>query len=116
VRIPKLGTRPQFIVENQFGSERRFKIGVNVGYRAHGGKQSEVRERHHRQAPTQRGYVRSVDLGTYSLGLSYRVLDALDLVGETYASYQLAGESDSKQKLSEEFVAASSCSSRTTAT
>src|SRR5450755_4025313 len=101
---PKAWYWPQVIVENQFGSERRFKVGVNLGYRAHGGKDSKFENDVTGKSQLKEGTFEASNLGTYSLGLSYRVLDALDLVGETYASYQLAGESDSKQKLSEEFV------------
>ncbi|HEY1532828.1 MAG TPA: OmpA family protein, partial [Polyangiaceae bacterium] len=101
---PKAWYWPQFIVENQFGSERRFKVGVNLGYRAHGGKDPKFENDITGKPQLKEGTFEASNLGTYSLGLSYRVLDALDLVGETYASYQLAGESDSKQKLSEEFV------------
>jgi outer membrane protein OmpA-like peptidoglycan-associated protein len=95
---------PQFIVENQFGSERRFKVGVNVGARIHGGSNPKFENDVTGQPQLKEGTFEASNLGTGSLGLSYRVLDALDLVGETYASYQLAGESDSKQKLSEEFL------------
>src|SRR6478609_6059801 len=35
---PKFWYWPQFVVENQFGSERRFHVGVNVGFRGHAGK------------------------------------------------------------------------------
>jgi outer membrane protein OmpA-like peptidoglycan-associated protein len=101
---PKAWYWPQFIVENQFGAERRFKVGVNVGYRGHGGNNSKFENDITGKPQLKEGTFEASNLGTYSLGLSYRVLDALDLVGETYASYQLAGESDSKQKLSEEFV------------
>ena len=104
---PKLWYWPQFVVENQFGSERRFKVGVNVGYRGHGGSNPRFENDSipgSGKPQLKEGAFEYSNLGTYSLGLSYRVLDALDLVGETYASYQLGGNSDSKQKLSEEFL------------
>ncbi|MEP7049880.1 MAG: OmpA family protein [Pseudomonadota bacterium] len=101
---PKAWVYPQFIVENQFGSERRFKVGVNVGGRFHGGNNPRFENGADGKPQLKEGTFEASNLGTYGLGLSYRVLDALDLVGETYGSYQLAGESDSKQKLSEEFV------------
>ena len=104
---PKFWYWPQLVVENQFGAERRFKVGLNVGYRGHAGSNprfendlipgSGLRQ-------LKEGQFEYSNLGTYGLGLSYRVLDALDLVGETYASYQLGGDSNSKQKLSEEFI------------
>jgi len=95
---------PQFVVENQFGASRRFKVGLNVGYRLHGGKSTKFENDLFGKPQLKEGIFEYSNLGTYSLGLSYRVLDALDLVGETYASYQTGGESDSKQKLSEEFL------------
>ena len=101
---PKLWYWPQFVVENQFGAERRFKVGVNVGYRGHGGSNPRFENDLFGKTQLKEGTFEYSNLGTYSLGLSYRVLDALDLVGETYASYQLGGNSDSKQKLSEEFL------------
>ncbi len=101
---PTAWVYPQFIIENQFGSERRFKVGLNAGGRFHGGKNPKFENGADGKPQLKEGIFEASNLGTYGLGLSYRVLDALDLVGETYGSYQLAGESDSKQKLSEEFV------------
>ncbi len=102
---PKVWYWPQVVVENQFGAERRFKVGVNLGYRGHGGNNARFENNSiNGQSQLKEGTFEYSNLGTYSLGLSYRVLDALDLVGETYASYQLGGNSDSKQKLSEEFL------------
>lgn len=104
---PKFWYWPQLVVENQFGAERRFKVGLNVGYRGHAGSNPRFEDD---IVPggglpqLKEGQLEYSNLGTYGLGLSYRVLDALDLVGETYASYQLGGNSDSKQKLSEEFL------------
>src|SRR5450755_1829976 len=101
---PKGWYWPEFVIENQFGSTRRFHVGLNVGARLHGGTNPKFENDNTGKSQLAEGTFEYANLGTYSLGLSYRVLDALDLVGETYASYELAGESDSKQKLSEEFV------------
>jgi outer membrane protein OmpA-like peptidoglycan-associated protein len=105
---PKFWYWPQLVVENQFGGERRFKVGINVGYRGHAGDNPRFENSSVLAAggksQLKEGTFEYSNLGTYSLGLSYRVLDALDLVGETYASYQLGGNSSSKQKLSEEFL------------
>jgi OOP family OmpA-OmpF porin len=98
---------PQLVVENDFGSTRAFKVGLNVGYRGHTGKNSKFGV-----APQsamgafqlKEGNFEASNLGTFSLGLSYRVLEALDLVAETYGSYQLGGDSDTDQKLSQEVV------------
>ncbi len=102
---PKAWYWPQIIVENQFGSTRRFHVGLNAGYRAHGGNNPKFENDLNGNTQLAEGTFEYANLGTYSLGLSYRVLDALDLVGETYGSYELGGESNSKQKLSEEFLA-----------
>jgi len=102
---PKFWYWPQVVVENQFGAERRFKVGLNVGYRGHAGDNPRFENNLvDGRSQLKEGTFEYSNLGTYGLGLSYRVLDALDLVGETYASYQLGGNSDSKQKLSEEFL------------
>src|SRR6478736_6240783 len=101
---PKFWYWPQFVIENQFGAERRFKIGLNVGFRGHAGKNPRFENDATGQPQLKEGTFEYSNLGTYNLGLSYRVLDALDLVAESYATYQLAGKSDSKQKFSNEFL------------
>jgi OOP family OmpA-OmpF porin len=95
---------PQLIVENHFGSTRRFHVGLNVGYRGHTGENPTFGLDRNGALQLKEGLFEGSNLGTFSLGLSYRVLDALDLVAETYGSYQLGGGSDSKQKLSQEVV------------
>ena len=95
---------PQLVVENQFGSTRAFHVGVNAGYRGHTGANSKFGLDRNNALQLKEGLFEGSNLGTFSLGLSYRVLEALDLVAETYGSYQLGGNSDSKQKFSEEFV------------
>ena len=101
---PKVWYWPQFVIENQFGSERRFKVGFNVGYRGHGGDNARFENDITGKPQLKEGTFEYSNLGTFNLGLSYRVLDALDLVAETYGTYQLGGNSDSKQKWSEEFI------------
>src|SRR6478736_3711852 len=94
---------PQFVIENQFGAERRFKLGLNVGFRGHAGNNPRF-ENAAGQSQLKEGTFEYSNLGTYNFGLSYRVLDPLDLVAESYATYQLGGKSDSKQKFSNEFL------------
>ena len=101
---PKVWFWPQFVIENQFGAERRFKLGLNVGFRAHAGKNPRFENDSTGQSQLKEGTFEYSNLGTYNFGLSYRVLDALDLVAESYATYQLGGKSDSKQKFSNEFL------------
>src|SRR6478736_3381229 len=100
---PKFWYWPQFIIENQFGAERRFKLGLNVGFRGHAGNNPRF-ENAAGQSQLKEGTFEYSNLGTYNFGLSYRVLDPLDLVAESYATYQLGGKSDSKQKFSNEFL------------
>src|SRR6478736_503188 len=100
---PKFWYWPQFVIENQFGAERRFKLGLNVGFRGHAGNNPRF-ENAAGQSQLKEGTFEYSNLGTYNFGLSYRVLDALDLVAESYATYQLGGKSDSKQKFSNEFL------------
>jgi outer membrane protein OmpA-like peptidoglycan-associated protein len=95
---------PQLVAENQFGSTRAFHVGLNVGYRGHTGKDAKFGRDPNNALQLKEGVFEGSNLGTFSLGLSYRVLEALDLVAETYGTYQLGGSSDSKQKLSQEFV------------
>jgi outer membrane protein OmpA-like peptidoglycan-associated protein len=98
---------PQVVVENQFGATRAFHVGFNAGYRGHTGKNPTFGLSPRGMAgqyQLKEGNFEASNLGTFSLGLSYRVLEALDLVAETYGTYQLGGSSDSKQKWSEEFV------------
>ena len=53
---------------------------------------------------------------TGQVGVAWRALDALDLVGETYGTYLLDDFSDKKQKFTRSSSAASSSSSSATAT
>src|SRR6478609_1498268 len=101
---PKFWYWPQFVIENQFGAERRFHVGLNVGFRGHAGKNPRFENDTTGQPQLKEGTFEYSNLGTYNLGLSYRVLDALDLVAESYGTYQLGGKSDSKQKFSNEFL------------
>ncbi|MEB2310523.1 MAG: OmpA family protein [Sorangiineae bacterium] len=95
---------PQLVLENQFGASRRFKIGLNGGYRGHTGKNPEFGLDPDGRAQLAEGPFAYGNLATFGLGLSYRVLDPLDLVAETYGTYLLASDADSKQKLSQEVI------------
>jgi outer membrane protein OmpA-like peptidoglycan-associated protein len=79
---------PQIIAEKRFGSIGQFKIGANVGFRWHSPSETQIDLRDGKFKDGQRL--------TYGLGLSYRVLEAVDLVGDTYATYLLASGADSK--------------------
>ncbi|MEZ4230006.1 MAG: OmpA family protein [Polyangiaceae bacterium] len=95
---------PQVAVENQFGASRRFKVALNVGYRGHTGKNPKFQQDTRGQDQLAEGEFEYGNLATANLGVSWRVLDPLDLVAETYATYLLDGNADSKQKLSQEYL------------
>ena len=88
---------PELIAEKRFGPKGQFRIALNAGYRGHSATQTTL--------PLEDGG-KFVDgsLFTYNGGISWRVLDALDLVGETYGTYLLASNADSVAKLSNEAV------------
>jgi OOP family OmpA-OmpF porin len=101
---PGVWVWPQLIGEKRFGSTGRFKIGLNVGYRAHGGNNATFGQAPAGVNELKEGTFHYGNLGTFQAGLSWRALDALDLVGETYGTYLLDDKSDSKEKFSEEVV------------
>ena len=96
---------PRLAIENQFGFTRRLKVGLNVGYRGHTGDNASIGLSPFNNQPIlEEGTLEYGNLGTFGLGISYRVYDALDLVGETYGTYLLNDRSDDKQKLSQELL------------
>jgi outer membrane protein OmpA-like peptidoglycan-associated protein len=95
---------PQLVVENHFGSTRRFHVGLNVGYRMHTGDATRFDNDTTGRPQLAEGIFENGNLATFGLGLSYRILDSLDLVAETYGSNLMGGDSASEQKLSQEFV------------
>ena len=95
---------PQLIVENRFGATDSFHVGLNVGYRAHTGDNPRFQDNQLGRPQLEEGEFEYANLGTFGLGLSYRVLDALDLVAETYGSYLTSGDSADDQKLSQEVI------------
>jgi outer membrane protein OmpA-like peptidoglycan-associated protein len=95
---------PQLIAENRFGSTGRFRAALNVGYRLHGGDNPRFQNTLMGTPQLEEGELEYGNLATFGVGLSLRALDALDIVAETYGSYLTGGDSDSKQKLSQEVV------------
>ncbi|HVU04194.1 MAG TPA: OmpA family protein [Polyangiaceae bacterium] len=95
---------PQLIAEKRFGATGRLKLGVNVGYRAHTGKNARFELDHFGRKQLKEGIFDYSNLGTFQAGLAWRAIDALDLVAETYGTYQVGGASDSAQKFSEEVI------------
>jgi OmpA-OmpF porin, OOP family len=91
---------PQAIADYQFGATGRFKVGINAGFRWHA--QDDATQ--FLATQLEEGQFRNGNLLTGQFGFSWRALDALDLVGETYGTYLLADEADSKQKFSQEYI------------
>lgn len=96
---------PRLIVENQFGLTRSFKVGLNFGYRGASGDTTSFGDNPFSGDPQlKEGFLESGNLATFGFGIAWRALDALDLVAETYGSYQLGTDSASDQKLSQELL------------
>jgi OOP family OmpA-OmpF porin len=91
---------PQAIADYQFGATGRFKVGANAGFRWH----SQGGDTQFAANQLEEGQFRNGNLLTGQVGFAWRALDALDLVGETYATYLLDDFSDSKQKFSQEYI------------
>lgn len=90
---PSVWFWPQLIGEKRFGSTGQFKIGANVGFRAHAPSDTVL--------DLKDGQFRDGNRLTYGLGASYRILESVDLVGDTYATY-LISDASSKIKPSNE--------------
>ncbi len=88
---------PSLILEKRFGSKGEFRIAANGGYRGHTPTSSTT-------LPLRNGTFADGDLATYGGGISWRVLEPLDLVAETYGTYLLASGADSNLKVSNEAV------------
>ena len=99
VSVPGAWFWPQAVADYQFGATGRFKVGLNAGFRWHAGEKTQFAANQ-----LEEGQFRNGNLVTGQFGLSWRALDALDLVAETYGTYLLDDFSDSKQKFSQEYV------------
>ena len=78
---PTVWVWPEIIAEKRFGSTGQFRIAANAGYRAHGVSDTILTLRKGRE-------LQDSNLFTYSLAASYRLLPAVDVVADTYATYQ----------------------------
>jgi OOP family OmpA-OmpF porin len=94
---PKPWFWPRLVLESRLGSSNALRIGANGGYRVHGGKSTRFDQ-------LEEGEFESGNLLTGGFAVSYRAIDALDLVGETYMTQIASGNADAKQKLSAEAV------------
>jgi outer membrane protein OmpA-like peptidoglycan-associated protein len=87
---------PSAIVEKRFGPKGEFRVALNAGFRGHSATSTTL--------PLKEGTFADGNLVTYGGGISVRVLEPLDLVGETYGTYLLASSSDSAVRPSNEAV------------
>jgi outer membrane protein OmpA-like peptidoglycan-associated protein len=101
---PGLWYWPQIVLEQRMGATQWFKIGVNVGYRGHTGKNPSFGDSPNGQPQLAEGHLEYGNTPTMGVGLALRALDALDIVAETYGTYLMGGDSDEAQKLSQEFI------------
>ncbi len=88
---------PMLIADKHFGATGRFKVGINAGFRAH-----SVSETKFDTGLLDANKFRDGQLLTYGLGLSFRATDVLDLVADTYGTFQVTGDSSSALKPSNE--------------
>ena len=87
---------PMIMAERRFGSTGQLRLAVNGGYRGHSATSTTL--------VLKDGTFADGSLFTYGAGASYRILESLDLVAETYGTYLLASGADSAVKLSSEAV------------
>ncbi|MDB4935560.1 MAG: putative internalin [Labilithrix sp.] len=93
---PSVWVWPQIIGEKRFGSIGQFKIGFNAGVRVHSPSDTTI--------TLKDGLFKDGNRVTYGAGLAYRILEPVDLVADTYATYLLSGDAASAVKPSNEVV------------
>jgi len=93
---------PQAVIERHFGATPTFRIAANVGYRGHTGDNPQFGLGADGNSQLEAGVFEYSNLLTGGAGVSFRVLKALDFVGETYITQQLGGNSDAEQRFSAE--------------
>jgi outer membrane protein OmpA-like peptidoglycan-associated protein len=86
---------PMLMLEKRFGRTGQFRIALNGGYRGHSASTTTL--------PLRHGTFSDGSLFTYGGGLSFRVLESVDLVAETYATV-LLGDADPGVRMSNEVV------------
>jgi len=99
---------PELIADKHFGATGKFKLGANVGFRAHNASAThltDIRNSISFDKTPQTGDLYDGQLLTYSLAASYRAGDAVDLVLDTYGTYQVGTNTASNIALSNEVTA-----------
>ncbi len=94
---------PRVVAEGRLGDSGIFRATASVGYRGHTGQNTRFELDPQGREQLVSGRFVDGNLGTYGAGLSLRVIDALELVGETYGTVLLA-DADSRQKVSQELL------------
>jgi outer membrane protein OmpA-like peptidoglycan-associated protein len=89
---------PHAVFEKRFGATGALKLGLDLGFRLH--TQSNPKFDQIQGGP----HFENDNLLTGGFGAAYRILDAVDLVAETYATQLVGGSSDGPLKLSDEVV------------
>jgi outer membrane protein OmpA-like peptidoglycan-associated protein len=87
---------PMLMLEKRFGPVNQFRIDLSGGFRGHAVSSTTL--------PLREGNFADGNVVTYGGGVSWRVLESLDLVGETYGTYLLANNVASDLKPSAEAV------------
>ncbi len=87
---------PMLMLEKRLGPTNQVKIALNGGFRGHQVSSTSL--------PLREGAFADGNAVTFGGGVSWRVLESLDLVAETYGTYLLAGDAASALKLSNEAV------------
>lgn len=73
---------PRAVFEKRFGVEEKLRFGLEAGWRGHSNTSSTRALRD--------GQFRDGSLVTYGAAVSYRILEPVDLVAETYGTYLLS--------------------------
>jgi len=105
---PSVWYWPMFIVEKRIGSRDQFRVALNAGYRGHSASSTVLALNDGATAAPPAGTAPATNWHdgsrvTYGGAVSFRVLEPLDLVVETYGTYHL-GDAASALKMSNEVV------------
>ena len=95
---PKVWVWPQVFFEQRFGYSGKFKFGLNAGVRIHAQGDTAT------TLPLRDGEFKDGNLFTYGGAVSYRILDPVDVVAETYGTYLLSSDSADAVRPSNEVV------------
>ncbi len=92
---------PQLVAEGRAGI---WRVGLNAGFRGHVGENPQYGLGADGNPQLEHGELEYGNLVTGGLGTSFRVLDPLDLVAETYTTMLVGSGSDSEQTISAEAI------------